>query len=56
MSDEGIRLYKKIRKEMKLESKEERRGIMIAWDKWTEENGIDIEWKRKRKVRKEFIC
>ena len=56
MSDEGIRLYKKIRKEMKLESREERLGIMVAWDKWTAENGIDIEWKRKRKVRREVIC
>ena len=56
MSDEGIRLYKKIRKEMKLESREERLGIMVAWDDWTAENGIDIEWKRKRKVRREVIC
>ena len=55
MSDEGIRLYKEIRNEMKLESKEERRGIMVAWDKWTEENRIDSEWKRKRKVRKEVV-
>ena len=56
MSDEGIRLYKEIRNKMQWESKEERREIMLAWDEWTEENGIDIEWKRKRKVRKEFIC
>ena len=56
MSDEGIRLYKNIRKEMKSESREERLGIMVAWDEWTAENGIDIEWKRKRKVRKEVIC
>ena len=55
MSDKGIQLYKKIRKEMKLESKEERRGIMLVWDEWTQENGIDIEWKRKRKVRKEVV-
>ena len=56
MSDEGIRLYKNIRKEMKSESREERLGIMVAWDEWTAENGIDIEWKRKRKVRIEVIC
>ena len=56
MSDEGIRLYKNIRKEMKSESREERLGIMVAWDEWTAENGIDIEWKRKRKVRREVIC
>ena len=56
MSDKGIQLYKKIHKEMKLESKEERRGIMLVWDEWTQENGIDIEWKRKRKVRREVIC
>ena len=56
MSDEGIRLYKEIRKEMKLETKEERRGVMLAWGVWTLENRIDIEWKRKRKVRKEVIC
>ena len=55
MSDEGIRLYKNIRKEMKSESREERLGIMVVWDEWTAENGIDIEWKRKRKVRKEVV-
>ena len=52
MSDEGIRVYKKIYKELQEESREERRGIMLAWDEWTDENGIDIEWKKKQKVRR----
>ena len=51
MSDEGIRLYKKLRKELQEESRAERHGIMYEWDKWTDANGIDIEWKKKRKVR-----
>ena len=51
MSDEGIRVYKKMHKDLEEESREERRGVMLAWDDWTDANGIDIEWKRKRKVR-----
>ena len=51
MSDEGIRLYKKLRKELQEESRAERRRIVCEWDRWTDANGIDIEWKKTRKVR-----
>ena len=25
-------------------------GILKAWDRWTEENGFDIEWKKRSRV------
>ena len=34
-------------KELEAETKEERIGIRRAWDKYTRENGIDIEWRRR---------
>ena len=47
-SNDGIRSYLKKRKELEEDSKEERLGLVTAWDMYAKENGLDIEWRRKR--------
>ena len=48
--DGDIRLYKKMYAEAHNVSRVELMGILKAWDRWTEENGFDLEWKKRNGV------
>ena len=55
INDTGVRKFKELLQRYEVESKEEKRGIMNAWDEYTENEGLtNLEWKktRKRKVSK----
>jgi hypothetical protein len=45
-----VRLYKKMHDEAHNVSRVELMGILKAWDRWTEENGFDLEWKKRNGV------
>ena len=50
-------MCKKKLKEVEGERKEERLGLVIAWDRYAKANGLDIEWRHKRKeVRIRWQC
>ena len=57
ISDEGVRKYKELHERYAKESRDEKRGILVEWDEHTEDNGITMEYKnrKKRKVSKDEI-
>ena len=52
ISDGGGRQYKELLARYAKETRDEKRGILVEWDDYTEDNGIKVEYKKtkKRKV------
>ena len=51
-SDEGVRKYKELLRNLKRETKADKRNIRDAWDLWTVENRVDWEYVRNKKKKK----